>query len=208
MAASLPSPLELLNDKRLITLIDDGGKETLRNVFLNIYPEDLQNVLKKHHSTLHKLFKRRKISKEYWCQLYPKAPKKPNIQNFDINLLFILLRNICDLSPPAKTGWNNMPRSGDDSPQANIVRIKLFRYDFFGQFPGTGISLRDFEARWAEVSSALLCLGYSQREIDSLKDKEIEIPLMREKTKRSQEKNSNREDNNECLHDLESEGNY
>ena len=208
MAASSPSPLELLNEKRLIKLIDDGGKETLRNVFLNIYPEDLQNVLKKHQSTLYKLFKKRKISKEYWCQLYPKAPKKPNIQKFDIKLLFILLRNICDLSPPAKTGWNNMPCSSDDSPQANIVRIKLFRCNFFGQFFGMGVSLLDFEARWAEVSSALLCLGYSQGEIDSLKDKEIEIPLMRQKTKRSQEKISNRENNNECLHDLESEGNH
>ena len=55
-------------------------------------------------------------------------PKLPNIQAFEITLLVILLRNICDISL-LSTGWNVMPKNTDNSCAANIVRIKLSRND-------------------------------------------------------------------------------
>ena len=104
-------------------LIVDGGTEVLRNVFLNIHPGNLQNVLATHNSTLNDLFKKKKIiTQPQWDKLYPHPPKIPNIQEFDITLLHLLLRSICGLSPPS-TGWNGMPSHTDNSREANIVRV-------------------------------------------------------------------------------------
>ncbi len=59
-----------------------------------------------------------------WDKLYPPSPHPPNINDFDITLLCILLRNICGLSPPS-LGWDKIPNVADHSTQADIVRIKL-----------------------------------------------------------------------------------
>ena len=104
-------------------------------------------------------------------KLYPPPPRIPNIQEFDITLLVILLRNICGLSPPS-TGWNVLPGSTDNSHEANIVRIRLFRNNFFGHVPGTDVSRLDFEVHWVEVGSALCSLGLKQAEIGRLKAEE------------------------------------
>ncbi|CAB3984673.1 Hypothetical predicted protein, partial [Paramuricea clavata] len=150
----------------------DGGTEVLRNVFLSIHPGNLHAVLSAHYPTLYPLFKTKKIiTQPQWDKLYPPHPRIPNIQEFDITLLVILLRNICGLSPPS-TGWNVMPGSTDNSREANIVRIRLFRNNFFGHVPGTDVSRLDFEAHWVEVGSALRSLGLNQAEIDRLKAEE------------------------------------
>ena len=62
-----------------------------------------------------------------------------------------------------------MPGSTDNSREANIVRIKLFRNKLFGHVPGTSVSRLDFEAHWVEVGSTLRSLGINQDEIDRLK---------------------------------------
>ena len=173
MASSvLESSEEKTYGFKLMRLIVGGGTEALKNVFLNIHPGNLQTVLYAHHTTLNHLFKtKRIITQPQWDKLYPHPPKIPNIQEFDITLLVILLRNICSLSPPS-TGWNAMPISSNKSREANIVRIKLLRNNFFGHIPRTDVSRLDFEARWVEVSSTLLGLGLHQAEIDRLKAEE------------------------------------
>ena len=173
MASSvLESSQEKVYGFKLMRLIVDGGTEVLRNIFLSIHPGNLQNVLATHYLKLYHLFKTKKIiTQPQWDKLYPPPPRIPNIQEFDITLLIILLRNICGLSPPT-TGWNVMPGSTDNSREANIVRIRLFRNNLFGHVPGTDVSRLDFEAHWVEVGSALRSLGLNQAEIDRLKAEE------------------------------------
>jgi hypothetical protein len=170
MASSvLDSSEEKIYGFKLMRLIVDGGTEVLREIFLGIHPGNFQAVLSTHHPTLYSLFKTKKIiTQPQWNKLYPSPPRNPNIQEFDITLLVILLRNICGLSPPT-TGWNAMPGSTDNSREANIVRIKQFRNNFFGHVPGTNVSRLDFEAHWVEVGSTLRTLGINQVEIDRLK---------------------------------------
>jgi hypothetical protein len=170
MASSvLESSEEKIYGFKLMRLIVHGGTEVLRNIFLGIHPGNLHAVLSTHHPTLYPLFKTKKIiSQPQWDKLYPFPPRIPNIQEFDITLLVILLRNICSLSPPS-TGWNAMPGSTDNSREANVVRIKLFRNNFFGHVPGTNVSRLDFEAHWVEIGSTLRTLGINQVEIDRLK---------------------------------------
>ena len=169
MASSvLESSEEKIYGFKLMRLIVDGGTEVLRNIFLGIHPGNLHVVLSIHYPTLHPLFKTKKIiTQPQWDKLYPSPPRIPNIQEFDITLLVILLRNICGLSTPT-TGWNAMPGSTDNSREANIVRIKLFRNKLFGHVPGTSVSRLDFEAHWVEVGSTLRSLGINQDEIDRL----------------------------------------
>jgi hypothetical protein len=132
----------------------------------------LHAVLSTHYPTLYPLFKTKKIiTQPQWDELYPPPPRISNIQEFDITLLVILLRNICSLTPPT-TGWNVIPGSTDNSREANIVRIRLFRNNFFGHVPGTDVSRLDFEVHWLEVGSALRSLGLNQAEIDRLKAEE------------------------------------
>ena len=172
MASSvLESSEEKIYGFKLMRLIVDGGTEALRNVFLSIHPGILHNVLATHYLTLYHLKTTRIINQTQWDKLYPHPPKLPNIQEFDITLLVILLRNICSLSPPS-SGWNVSPSSSDNSREANIVRVRLFRNHFFGHVPGTDVSRLDFEARWVEVSSALRGLGLRQASIDRLKAEE------------------------------------
>ena len=93
------------------------------------------------------------------------------------------------LSAPKGTGWNAMPSSTDKSREASIVRIKLFRNNFFGHIPGTTVSSFDFEARWIQVSSTLLGLGLSLVEINRLKAEECgeeEVNRVRENWSQSE----------------------
>ena len=189
MASSvLESSAETTYGFKLMRLIADGGTEALKNIFLKIHPGNLQHVLVTHYSTLYPLYNRKKIiTRPQWDKLYPHPPRIPNIQELDITLLVVLLRNICSLSAPT-TGWNALPSSTDKSREANIVRIKLYRNNFFGHIPGTAVSRLDFETRWVEVSSTLLGLGLSQVEIDRLKAEECgeeEVNRVREKWSQS-----------------------
>ena len=173
MASSvLESSQEKIYGFKLMRLIVDGGTEVLRNIFLSIHPGNLHAVLSTHYPTLYPLFKTKKIiTQPQWDKLYPPPPRISNIQEFDITLLVILLRNICSLTPPT-TGWNVMPGSTDNSREANIVRIRLFRNNFFGHVPGTDVSRLDFEAVWVEIGSVLRTLGLKQAEIGKLKAEE------------------------------------
>ena len=185
----LESSEEKTNGWKLMRLIADGGTEALRKVFLSIHTGKLHHVLATHHSTLFRLYKSKKIiTQPQWDKLYPHPPRLPNIQELDITILVVLLRNICSLPAPS-TRWDVMPSSTDKSLSANIVRIKLFRNNFFGHVPGTAISRLDFEDRWVKVSSTLLGLGLSRVEIDRLKAEECgeeEVNRVRKKWNESE----------------------
>ena len=180
MASILGSSDEKTNGFKLTRLIVDGGGEALRNAFKKIHRGSLQVVLSctcsattscnKH--ILSNLRSRPKIiNDDQWDKLYPPSRNPPNINDFDITLLSILLRNICGLSRPS-LGWDKMPNVTDHSFEADIVRIKLFRNERFGHIPNTSVSAADFRLFWAEIKSPLLRLEISQSEIDRLEDEQ------------------------------------
>ena len=179
----LSSSDETFNGMKLMRLILDAGTEALRKVFHGIHPGNLQVVLscKSSFSTctsstcnyhcLSDLKTTRKIIRQnQWDKLYPPHPNNPNINDFDITLLSVLLRNICGLSPPSTTGWDNVPTLSDLSVEADIVRIKLFRNEHFGHRPQSAVCEADFKDLWAEISLPLVRLGIDQKEIDRLEN--------------------------------------
>ncbi|CAB3987998.1 E3 ubiquitin- ligase DZIP3 [Paramuricea clavata] len=160
------------NGTKLMRLILDGGTEALRNVFRNIHAAgNLQVVLYINQRILSNLKKSKIINQKQWDKLYPVPPNRPNINDLDVTLLSVLLRNICGLSPPC-SGWDNKPNVGDHSVVADIVRIKLFRNERFGHIAKTAVNTADFKIFWAEISLPLVRLGIDRKEIDRLENEE------------------------------------
>ena len=75
--------------------------------------------------------------------------------DFDITLLFRLLRTICGLTSPV-TGWDVLPASTDDSLEADLARIKYYRNSIYGHVnENIEISDDEFLVYWREISEAL-----------------------------------------------------
>ena len=173
MAAATPSPLasseEKTNGAKLSRLLIDGGTTVLRNVFNHHHPPaNLAADLKANYSTLNNLLRRRVLNGHQWNKLFPPGGTMPDSNKFDITLLFLLLTNICGLSPPP-TGWHTKPPDSDNSDEANLARVKYFRNVLYGHVTSTGVDTHSFSVLWREISVVLVALGLQQSEIDRLK---------------------------------------
>ena len=173
MATAAPSPLasspEKTNGNKLSRLLIDGGTTVLRNVFDHYHPpSNLAADLKANYSILNNLLGKRVLNGHQWDKLFPPGGGVPDSNTFDITLLFLLLTNICGLSPPL-TGWHTKPSPGDNSLEANIARVKFFRNELYGHVTSTAFDAAIFSSLWQEISAALLFLGLDQAEIDRLK---------------------------------------
>ena len=176
MATATPSPLassvEKTNGNKLSRLLIDGGTTVLRNIFDRYHPPaNLAANLgsTRIYSILTNLWYGSILNGSQWDKLFPsRGRRRPNSKNFDITLLFILLRNICPLHPPL-SGWDRMPPVSDTSFEANLARIKYYRNELYGHVTTTGIQTSVFDVKWQEISSVLVSLGLSQSEVDRLK---------------------------------------
>ena len=173
MAAASPSPLvssvEKTNGAKLSRLLIDGGTMVLRKIFDSYHPPaNLLADLNANYHTLNNLLRRRVLHKPQWDLLFPPGGATPDSNKFDITLLFLLLTNICGLSPPP-SGWHTKPLPSDTSVEANLARIKFFRNELYGHVTTTGIDAPTFCALWLEISAVLVALGLPQTEINRLK---------------------------------------
>ena len=173
MAAASPSPLassvEKTNGAKLSRLLIDGGTMVLRKIFDRYHPPaNLLADLNANYHTLNNLLRRRVLHKPQWDLLFPPGGATPDSNTFDIILLFLLLTNICGLSPPP-LGWHTKPLPSDTSVEANLARIKFFRNELYGHVTTTDIDTPTFSALWLEISAVLVALGVPQAEIDRLK---------------------------------------
>ena len=177
MATATPSPLassfDKTNGNKLSRLLIDGGTTVLRNIFDYHHPPPhlAANLGSRHiHPILTRLRHRNILNGSQWDKLFPPSGGgTPNSINFDITLLFLLLTNICGLSPPPSGSWHKMPPASDTSFEANLARIKYYRNVLYGHVTTTGIPKLLFDVKWQEISSVLVSLGLNQSEVDRLK---------------------------------------
>ena len=172
MAAATPSSLassvEKTNGAKLSRLLIDGGTAVLRKWFDTFHPPGkLAAGLSSHYTTLHTLFKKKVLRLAQWDQLFPPSGDPPDSKEFDITLLFLLLTNMCGLTPPS-SGWHAMPPISDTSFEANLARVKFFRNELYGHVSTTGVEMSVFLSLWREISAVLVDLGFDQVEIDRL----------------------------------------
>ena len=173
MATASPSPLasslEKTNGAKLSRLLIDGGTIVLRKIFDRFHPPaNLRANLNANYHTLNNLLRRRVLHKPQWDLLFPPGGATPDSNTFDITLLFLLLTNICGLSPPP-SGWHTKPLPSDTSVEANLARIKFFRNELYGHVTTTGIDAPTFSALWLEISAVHVALGLPQAEMNRLK---------------------------------------
>ena len=161
MAASL-DPDEVLrssegrdNFQRLARLLISGGTVLLREVFdIKCPPSNLPTTLQ--NAATKKLLKAAKLTKPQMDCLNPSPGMFGKSTDFDITLLFRLLRTICGLVPPV-TGWDALPASTDDSLEADLARIKYYRNSIYGHVnENMEISDDEFSVLWREISEALV----------------------------------------------------
>ena len=166
---------EKTNGTRLARLLVDGGTHVLRKVLHSVHPPaTLQHVLKNNLPKLQSLKSRRAIFNDQWEKLFPTSGDPPDSKTFDITLLHLLLREICNLTAPP-TGWHKMPADGDVTREANIVRIKRFRNELCHS-TSTGIPNGEFEDKWMKISTSLESLEASvyRKKLQDLKDDPID----------------------------------
>ncbi|XP_062575733.1 uncharacterized protein LOC134237623 [Saccostrea cucullata] len=77
----------------------------------------------------------------------------PNYVDFDVTLLYTLLRNLSGL-PPHKNGWGKDPDPNDFSEAANIERIRILRNKFSHNF-SMSISDVDFQDIWTNMKRVI-----------------------------------------------------
>ena len=149
----LESTSERENYQRVDRLIVDGCTALLRDVFDSIIPPStLAAVLA---SNKPHLKKHTRLSRVQCDTLYPPSGGVVSSEQFDITLLFSLLRHICRLPAPTN-GWDAMPEADDLTLEAELARIKLYRNSVHGHVRDTRITKADFQELWQEIKAAML----------------------------------------------------
>lgn len=152
---SVATKKETTNYSRLCRLLVDVCSQALRDTFDGIHaPANLHTVLASQsvHNTLQALYKGKKriLNPAQWCKLYPAIASSVSSATFDITLLMVLLRNICNLKSPV-TGWGNLPSEEDKSLEADIVRIKYFRNTVYALAAQASVNDATLNAHWQKI---------------------------------------------------------
>ncbi|XP_068721142.1 protein NLRC3-like isoform X2 [Montipora capricornis] len=142
------------------------GSKVLRHVFDRvIHPRDLWSTLKceRVHSELRSLRKEGILNPAQWIQLYPAKPSSVSSTGFDNSLLILLLRTICNHSPPA-TGWDVLPHSSDTSCESHIVRLKYCVNTVSAHAKEASVSDGEFCKYRNQIQKTLVGLGGAEYE--------------------------------------------
>lgn len=145
------STKETTNYARVCRLLLDFGTPPLRDTFDRIHPQSkLSSVLVSNRTKL------RKVTNAWQKEkLYPTdasaSTTVPSSMDFDISLLTVLLRNIC-----------NSPL--DVSREADIIRINSFRKKVFVHAVKASVDDTTFNTIWTDIQDAIMRLGGKKTE--------------------------------------------
>ena len=177
------------NVQRLLRLLISGGTSVLREFFDNICsPSHLPTILS--NPATQAQLRAARLTIPQWNCLYPSPGVYGKSTDFDITLLFRLLRTICNLVPPV-TGWDVLPASTDHGLTADLVRIKYYRNSVYGNHR-MEMSDDEFLSRWQETSTALVRIagnisGVRANEWQTAIDKFLKDPLTVKNERNAQE---------------------
>ena len=176
------------NYQRLARVIVVGGTSLLREVFDSIHPPDklfavlISPVVVKKLSWINK--------RESQC-LYPSAGKCGSSVDFDITMLYKLLKTICKLPKPTGN-WNELPDDSDTSLSADLARIRCYRNSICHDSENMEIPDDKFRSLWASIRDAIVRIaqGLSKgSEWKSAVDKFLTDPLTLEDKRHVEELN-------------------
>ena len=151
---ALRSTKQKSNFLRLTRLLIRGGAVLFREIFDSIHiPANLPTTLS--DPSVERQLRTTRLTIPESNRLYPSPGVYGKSSDFDISLIFKLLRTICNLTPPT-TGWDSRPNDFDHSLAADLVRIKYYRNEVYGHSRNLEIPDDRFLDFWGKISEALL----------------------------------------------------
>lgn len=160
-ASSFSSTKEATNYAKLCRLLVNVASDVLRETFDSLrQPGALPDFLTSPPvmSVLQSLRGRRVLNQTQWEKLFPANMQSVTSKGFDITLVMVLLRHICNLEPPV-TGWDSLPLATDISMQADIARIKHYRNTVYGHANEASVDDEQYTMYWQEIKDTLVRLG-------------------------------------------------
>ncbi|XP_062607980.1 E3 ubiquitin-protein ligase DZIP3-like [Saccostrea cucullata] len=142
------STKETTHAARLSRLLLDPCTYIFRDLLRSFIPEaQFPHILRNFVATLIPI-----INKDQRNLLYPRAGQYlGTYEDFDLSLLYILLRNISGI-PPHKNGWGKQPDPTDRSLSANIDRTREIRNTYCGHVPRVTLPEQDFQRIWQDTT--------------------------------------------------------
>ena len=102
-----------------------------KEIFDSIHsPASLPMATTLSHPPVERQLRRARLTIPEWNCLYPSPGVYGKSRDFDIRLTLRLLRTMCPLISPL-TGWDSLPNHFDHSLEADLARIKNYRYKVF-----------------------------------------------------------------------------
>lgn len=140
------------NFSRLCQFIMKICTDLLRDILSRyIKPAELRSKLDKNKCKLEKI-----MNQQQKQLIYPVACKTPlAAKDLDISLLYIILRNICDI-PGHKNTWGKQPMKGDNSISACIERIRFQRNLISAHSTNGEVDEAKFQNYWDELKCTVL----------------------------------------------------
>ena len=136
------------NFQRVARLLISGGTALVKEIFDQLCPPSSLPTKLKDPATKSKAAKLFKAQRD--C-LYPSPGVYGKSEDFDLTLLFSLLRIICNVTPPA------LPTSTDLRLVADLARIKDYRNSVYAHVnQNMEITDDEFPSLWEEISEVLV----------------------------------------------------
>ena len=159
---------------RLVCLVVELGTEGLLKVLeKETQGETIQNFLAKKSSKIRCLKNKKRLLNEKQHELL----KEGNVSEFDISLLYVLIRNLTNLPEPIGTWDAPYHPSSDTSPAANIARLKLVRNEAIAHVTKCCMKKSEYDKSWNDAENALLGLARYYNEEDAMKNKINQVKM-------------------------------
>ncbi|KAK3598549.1 hypothetical protein CHS0354_010726 [Potamilus streckersoni] len=158
-----------MNHARLCVAVVSVCGSALREILLTHVPPSYTDIYKAILASKDHLINKRQARSGKWLnallsyeqsQVVFQGPYGRNIADvnqFDISLLYILIRNVSNVAPPAMVGWGNDPpdQPRDRSLGASVERIRLYRNEIVGHSMDGMVSRQKFDKYWNKVDTVL-----------------------------------------------------
>lgn len=134
----------------IVTICSDLFREILSHY---IPPANLRTELDKNKNKLDKV---KSINPQQKRLLYPDPGKaSPMAKDLDFSLLYVLIRNICGITPH-KNGWGDKIENSDNSIAACIDRIRLQRNLISGHSKTGSMDNASFHSTWTVLENSII----------------------------------------------------
>ncbi len=147
-----------VNHAHLCRLLVEGGTAALRALFNSAFPPNVLSERLAQPDTLKLLRRMRQqnaLSAKQWETLYPSNKRGGTSRKYDIQLLMVLLQNVCHMSAPYPHGWEERPLEDDTSISAEIARVTQYRKQLS---VSAAVPLQEYEILREEMQATLLRL--------------------------------------------------